>query len=59
MSKVNLGTPSPYERNRPKRKGPKKLCDRCGFTFYEDELSEQKGLKVCKGCLDLEEGSNV
>jgi len=43
----------------PKRKGPKKLCDRCGFTFYEDELSEQKGLKVCKGCLDLEEGSNV
>ena len=33
-------------------KWQKRDCDRCGFTFYKHELVRDKGLLVCKPCVD-------
>jgi hypothetical protein len=33
-------------------KWQKRDCDRCGFTFYKYELVKDKGLLVCKPCVD-------
>jgi hypothetical protein len=33
-------------------KWQKRDCDRCGFTFYKHELIRDKGLLVCKPCVD-------
>lgn len=33
-------------------KGQKRECDRCGLTFYIDELTIENGFYVCEECLD-------
>lgn len=33
-------------------KWQKRDCDRCGFTYYKYELVRDKGLLVCKPCVD-------
>lgn len=30
----------------------KVTCDRCGFTFRDGDLVEQRGLMVCDKCTD-------
>ena len=42
------GLPSWYQ-------GPKDECDRCGLTFYEQELQCVNGLWLCKECVDEDE----
>jgi len=33
-------------------KWQKRDCDRCGFTYYKHKLVRDKGLLVCKPCVD-------
>jgi len=43
------------KKNLPALKGKKKECDRCGFDFYENELTEVGGKYYCKKCIDEED----
>ena len=39
-------------RKRPDWPWEKEACDRCGFTYRTDELTKQRGLRVCEMCRD-------
>jgi formylmethanofuran dehydrogenase subunit E len=36
-------------------RSPKRNCDRCGLTYYEDELKKQDGLWLCPDDYDKKE----